>query len=134
MIGKTAFKFVRTILRFFITTEFFYRRYQLVGISFIIIYLCSFKPHIIYTNFFCKFFYIFYLMFVWFYNKKLKNDKWSSTFQFSFPFHYILCSLDYFAKLAADTILLIYFLRGAINRNDQSIQTAFNCSSGIVFI
>ena len=52
---------------FFISAEFINGWYQVVGVGFIIVNLCSFKSYFIYTNFFCQPLYIFYLMLIWLY-------------------------------------------------------------------
>ena len=52
----------------------------MIGVVLIIVYLRGFQPHIIHAYFCCKFFYIFYLVFIRLYNQELKNNKWRFTF------------------------------------------------------
>ena len=128
MIGQFAFKFISIAI--FCDNGCIYQLsgIKIIGIIFIIIYLGCFKPDIIHTDFLRQFFYIFYLVFIRFHHQKLEYDKWRFAFQFFFPFHNIFCSFNYFFQFSANPVLLVYFLRGAINGNDQTVQPAFNCS------
>src|SRR5687768_13010487 len=127
LISQLSFKF-SAIFSFTVAAVFINCRDQVIGIIFIIINLCCFKPNIINTDFLGQPFYIFYLVFIMLYHQKLKNNKWYFAFQFLFPFYNILCSFYHLLQFTANAILLISFLCCPIYGNDQSIKTAFNGS------
>ena len=127
MVGQFSFKY-RTISCFAITAEFINGWDQVIRIIFIIIDLGGFKPYIIDADFLGQFFYCFNLVFIVLYDQKLENNKWCFTFQLLSPFYDIPGSFEYFFQPAAYSVLLVCFLCGAVNRNDQTIQSAFDCS------
>ena len=99
VIGKFSFELISAWGGFFITAVFVKRRNQLIRIFFIIVNLGGFKPNSINANILSQFFYLFNLVFIWFYNEKLKNDKRGFALQFLFPFDYIPGSFQYFVSL-----------------------------------
>src|SRR5690348_7822149 len=80
MVLKFVFCNMMSLFIFLIPTEFLILRNQLIGIIFVVIYLCRFKPNLIHSDIFSQFLYIFNLVFVWFHHKELKKHKRSFAF------------------------------------------------------
>ena len=124
MIGKLVFGNLFSVFIFFIPAEFFINGNQLIGIIFIIINLGSFKTNFINTHFCGKFFYFFYLVFIWLYYQELEKYKWCFAFKLFLPLYNVLCSFNYFIDIAANPVLLIHILGGSVNGNDKPVQPA----------
>src|SRR5882757_10470505 len=99
---------------------------ELVGVVFIIVYLCRFKPYGVHAYFGGQFFYVFYLVLVGFYHEKLENDKRRFTVQLLFPFDNVFGAGNNLIQLSAHAVLLVYVLRGAVDGNNQPVQPAFH--------
>src|SRR5688572_32352348 len=114
MVGKCIFQTVSATPIFLIPAKFRCSRNELIRIICKIVYLRCFESHIIYAALLCQLFYIINLVLIWFHHKELKKNKWRTAFKLFFPCHYVFCSLNYFVKLSAFTVLLIYILRSAV--------------------
>src|SRR5690348_7705335 len=107
MIGQFPFKLI-SVTCFSISAVFVYGGYKIIGVLFIIIYLCSFEPYIIHSDLFGQLLHFFNLVLIWLYNQELEYNKWRFTFQLLFPSNDILCAFYYFLQIATNAVLLIY--------------------------
>lgn len=117
---------------FFIPAVFSDGGDQVVRVILVIVYLCGFQPDVINADRSTQCLYVLDLMFIGSDDEELENDKRGFAVQFLFPLNDVSGTLDHFLQLSAHPILLIDVLGGAIDGNDQTIESAFHCSFRIL--
>ena len=109
-------------------------RDQSVGIMLIVVDLRRLETDLVYSDLSGESPDIFQLVFVGTDYEELEKDKWGLALQLLFPFDDIAGAFQHFLQLTAYAVLLVYLLGGAIDRNNQAVESTFHGLSCVMVI
>ena len=120
-----------TIGLFVVTAVFSVCGDQSVGIILIVIDLCGLKADLVHPDLYGELADIVQLVFIGPDYEELKKDKRGLAFQLFFPSDDIACAFQYFFQPAPHPVLFINVLGGAVDGDDEAVQSALHRSPGV---